>query len=139
MWTIRSSRSVSSAPRERGTSLIGSLVGVVVFLFFLLLAVQVTYDLYATSAVTSAAFDAVRVTAGADADGDASRDAAEAHARAVLGRYGQRVSFEWSTNDDVVTLHVQALNPSFLPVAMRRPLGIDRVDRTVTARIERFR
>ena len=139
MSTTRSARSGSSRSRgDAGTSLIGSLAGVVVFLCFLLFAVQVSYDLYATSAVTSAAFDAVRVAAGADGS-ETGRDAAEAHARHVLGRYSQRVSFTWSQNDDSVTLRVEATNPGFLPATLRRPLRIDRVDRTVTARLERFR
>ena len=141
MSTTKSARSGSSrfTKVERGTSLIGSLAGVVVFVCFLLFAVQVSYDLYATSAVTSAAFDAVRLAAGADGGTEAARMAAEAHAREVLGRYGDRVTFAWSRTDDAVLLRVQATNPGFLPSMLRRPLRIDRVDRTVTARVERFR
>jgi hypothetical protein len=137
MSTRRSAKSASSHSSQRGTSLIGSLAGVVAFLCFLLFAVQITYDLYATSAVTSAAFDAVRIAAGADGDG--GQDAAELHAREVLGGYADRVSFEWMRTDDQVVLRVQATNPGFLPTLLRRPLGIDRVDRTVRARVERFR
>jgi hypothetical protein len=141
MSTIRSTRSVSSRAvgDDGGTGLIATLAGVTAFLAMLLLAVQVTYDLYAKSAVTAAAFDAVRVVAGADAANDAAaRTAAEADARRALGAYGDRVSFEWTVADDTVLLHVHADNPGFLPAAWRRPLGIDAIDRTLRARIERL-
>ncbi len=142
MSITRSIRSGSShaGAIENGIGLIGNLVGVVAFLSFLLFAVQISYDLYATSAVTSAAFDAVRLVAGADAvDAAAIRDEAEASARRVLGRYGDRLAFQWHEDGDQVSLRVRANNPSFLPAALRRPLGLDTVDRTVRARIERFR
>jgi hypothetical protein len=140
MSTTRSTRSASSRRDERGTGLIGGIAGIVAFLGFMLFAVQVAYDLYATSGVTSAAFDAVRVVAGANAaDDPAARDAAEAGARKVLGKYGDAVVFAWSVDDDVVSLHVQARNVSFLPSVLRRPLGLDVVDRTVRARVERLR
>ena len=142
MSTTRSARSASrgATTRQRGIGLVGSLAGVVAFLSFLLFAVQLAYDLYATSAVTSAAFDAVRVVAGGDAaSGDTARADAEESVRRVLGRYGDRVAFTWSVDDDVVALRVQATNPSFLPAALRRPLRLDEVDRTVRARVERLR
>jgi len=109
-----------------------------VVLVLLLFAVQVTYDLYATSAVTASAYDAARVVAGSDG-GPAAVAAAEESARASLGRYGTRVAFEWTAGDDVVELRVVARNPGFLPVALRQPLGLDVVDRTVRLRTERFR
>lgn len=129
-----------AATVESGTGLIGSVAGVSVFLCFVLFAVQIAYDLYATSAVTAAAFDAARVVAGAEARGDhAAVTRAEADARRVLGTYGERVRFEWSVDDDHIAVRVQATNPGFLPAAVRRPLGVDHVDRTVRARVERVR
>ena len=139
MSTTRSAKSGSScaAHGERGVGLIGTLAGVIAFLVFLLFAVQLAYDLYATSAVTSAAYDAVRVVAGADAARDAAaRSRAEDDVRRVLGRYGDRVIFTWIVDNGVVALRVEAANPSFLPTALRRPLALDNVDRTVRARIE---
>ena len=38
---------------------------------------------------------------------------------------------------EVVRLRVIAQNPGFVPLAVRRPLGFDRIDRTVTIRVER--
>jgi hypothetical protein len=136
---MSTSRSAASAAEgERGTGVISSIFGLLVVLVLLLLAVQVTYDLYATSAVTAAAYDAARVVAGADG-GPGAAAAAEDGARRSLGRYGEDVAFTWSVDDDAVELRVVARNPSFLPVALRRPLGIDVVDRTVRVRTEHFR
>lgn len=113
-----------------------------VFLLFLLLAVQVVFNLYATSAVTAAAFDAARLAAGGDwADHRADAEAAaEAHVKEVLGDYGaERVTVTFTPDPDDVVLTVAARNPGFLPPAMRRPLGFDRIERTVRVRIERER
>src|SRR5260370_32282159 len=53
-------------PSERGTGVIGTMIGFAVFLVLLLVAVQVLFDLYARSAATAAAFDAARTAAGYD-------------------------------------------------------------------------
>lgn len=109
-----------------------------VFLLLLLLAVQVIFHLYATSAVTAAAFDGARLAAASDAGVD-EEDAA-AHVRSVLGRYGSdRVAVTFTPDPDDVVVTVRADNPSFLPVAVRRPLRMDRIERTVRVRIERDR
>ena len=115
-----------------------------VFLALVVFAVQLLFGLYAASAVTTAAYDAARIVAGSgeDATGGASTadiPRAEAHARQVLGRYGRRVRFEWQVDDDVVRLRVTAQNPNFLPRALGGTLGFDRIDRTVTVRVEQLR
>jgi hypothetical protein len=117
---------------------ISSIFGLFTVLVLLLFAVQVVYDLYATSAVTAAAYDAARVVAGADG-GSVATTAAEERARDALGRYGERLTFTWSLDGDVVELHVVARNPGFLPASLRSPLGVDTVDRTVRVRAERLR
>ena len=95
---------------DAGVGAVSSLVGVTVFLLLLLFAVQLTLNLYATSAVTSVAFDAARSVAATDGDLSA-RNAAEAHARTVLDRFeedGGRLEFAWDvTRPDVVVLDVQ--------------------------------
>lgn len=139
MSTTRSTRSAarSRGRTEDGSGLLPTVAGVLVFLILLLLAVQVIFNLYATSAVTAAAFDAARVVAGADAgDRELAADAATEQARDVLGRYGERARFEWAIEGEFVELHVVTTNPSFLPVALRRPLGLDTVDRRVRVRVE---
>lgn len=114
------------------------MVGVLVFLLLLLLAVQVLFNLYATSAVTAATYDGARIAAGAAASPDARTDA-ENHVRRVLGRYASRdrLSLRWTPSADDVVLTVRAENPSFLPKALRAPLGFDVIERTARVRLER--
>ena len=97
---------------------------------------QVLFNLYATSAVTAAAFDGARLAAGASGD----REAAEAHVHEVLGAYSRRPGFdlEWGEDpegEDVI-LTVRARNPSFLPRAVRAPIGFDTIERTARVRSE---
>ena len=112
------------------------MAGVAAFLVFLLLAAQVLLHLYATSVATSAAFDAVRVVAGGDG-GPVAEAAAEAHARRLLGRAAEGMTFAWSYPDgdndgrpDAVSLRVHGgRRPSLAPLPA--------IDRTVTIRLER--
>lgn len=119
--------------------MVGTLVGVTVFLVLLLFAVQLALNLYATSAVTTVTYDAAREVAGSDGGLDAV-GVAEARARSVLDRFeegGGLLRFEWdTTRDDVVAVRVVAERPSLLP-----SFGIpfQRVTRTVTVRWERGR
>ena len=96
---------------------------------------QVLFNLYATSAVTAAAFDGARLAAGST-----DRAAAESHVRKVLGSYAERPGFSLTWLDDPageeVVLRVRAPNPGFLPRAVRAPIGFDVVERTVRVRIE---
>ena len=114
------------------------MIGVLVFLLLLLLAVQVIYNLYATSAVTAAAFDGARLAAGSTSG--VGRTEAEAHVKSILGEYGsERVEVMFTPDPEDVVLTVRAENPSFLPPALRRPLGFDHIERTVRVRVERDR
>lgn len=124
---------------ERGTGPISVWIGFVLFLGMLLFAVQALVDLYATSVVTSVAYDAARQVAGSDG-GPSARTGAEGQARRLLGRFGSQVSFDWSgsTADDVV-LRVRGRVPSVLLPPQRGPLPFGSIDRTVRLRVERFR
>jgi len=135
---------VPDAP-EAGVGLVGSLAGVTVFLSLLLFAAQVVLNLYATSAVTAAAFDAARVVAGGDG-GPGFELAAEAHARRLLGRYGENVTFQWAYPDvdgdgagDEVHLRVQARSAGRLLPRMDDRLPFASIERTVVVRAERVR
>ena len=125
----------STRSDESGAGLIGSIVGVTVFLTLLLFAVQLALNLFATSAVSAVAWDAAREVAH---DGEPER--AEQRARSILDRYeerGGRLSFEWDVSrDDVVVLRVVAEREPLL-ANIRFPF--QRVERTVTVRWERFR
>jgi hypothetical protein len=104
--------------------------------------VQVLVGLYARSAVTAAAFDGARLAAGYEADGDRDegRARAEAHVREVLGAYAARPGFALDWGEDPtgrsIVLTVRADNPSFVPPVVRRPMGLDHIERTVRVRIE---
>jgi hypothetical protein len=121
---------------EAGTGLLGSIVGVTVFLVLLLFAVQLVLNLYATSAVTGVAFDAARIVAG-EAGGDGAVGEAEAHARAVLARFeshGGQIEFSWQVTPETVRVTVLASRPSLLPLV---PFPFERIERTVRVRRER--
>ena len=128
---------------DRGTGLIGTLAGVTVFLVLLLFAAQLLVNLYATSTVTAAAFDAARIVAGSEGGRDAEAGA-ERHARDLLGTAGESAAFEWTYDDvdgdgagDRVRLRVQTPSPTnLLP---RLDLPFQHIDRTVTVRVERLR
>ena len=105
----------------------------------LLFTVQALFNLYATSVVTAVAYDAARRVAGADG-GPGSVAQAETAARQSLGRYADRVAFDWSATDqDTVVLAVHAENPHMLLPALAGPMAFDEIDRTVRVRVERFR
>ena len=114
-------------------------VGYSVFLVMLLFAVQVLFNLYAASVVTAVSYDAARRVAGSDG-GTAHMAEAEAQARVTLGRYQDRVSFDWSgTGTDEVVLRVRSQNPSVLLPLLRAPASFQELDRTIRVRVERFR
>lgn len=135
--TARSPRSAADRD-ERGGGVLSAWFGLVVFFALLLFAVQVLYNLYATSVVTSVSYDAARRVAAARGDPDAVARA-EADARAALGSYASRVTYGWTVDADVVVLRVRARNPSFLLPAVAGPVAFGEVDRTVRVRVERFR
>ena len=124
---------------ERGGGLVQLWAGFVVFLVMLLFAVQVLFNLYAVSVVTSVSYDAARRVAGGDGGADHMAEA-EAQARSALGRYEGRVTFDWSASSpEEVVLRVHSDNPRVvLPVA-GGPLAFDTIDRTIRVRVERFR
>ena len=126
-------------PRDRGTGLLSTSFGVGVFLVFVLFAVQLLINLYATSVVTSATFDAARrlATRGSHPPTQAEQDAAVQLARDELGRYGRDAQFTWGLDDpDVVALHVHVVNPRLLGPGIDQLVGLDTIDRTVVVRVE---
>lgn len=107
---------------------------------------QLLVGLYATSVVTSAAFEGARRVASGRVDhtdaaavAAAQRDAERAM-RDLLGRYGDRVTFDWSASTpEAVSLRVRARNPRLLLGGLPGTLGVDEIDRTVTVRREQPR
>ena len=124
---------------ERGGGLVQLWVGFFVFLGMLLFAVQLLFNLYAASVVTSISYDAARRVAGSDGGPDYIAEA-EADARQALGRYERHVQFDWNaTTQEEVVLRVHSENPSVLLPVLAGPLAFDTLDRTIRVRVERFR
>lgn len=141
----RATSNRSSNQAEAGTGVVGTLAGVAVFLALLLFAVHLVLNLYGSSVVTAAAFDAARLRAG-DGGRAATEADAERHALQLLGGYERdgRLELSWSYPDtdgdgeaDLVALRVVAEHPTTLAPRARVPF--QRVDRTVTVRLERMR
>ena len=129
---------------DRGTGLLGMVMGFTVFLFLLIAAVQILFNLYATTLVTSAAVDAARIVAGYDSVN--GRCAAAVHAETAfwqaLGTYGERGSAEltWTCDDpETVSLAVAADHPTILPPLLRGLTGLGRMDRVIEIRVEDVR
>ncbi|CAN5798813.1 hypothetical protein BH23ACT1_BH23ACT1_11600 [soil metagenome] len=125
--------------------MIGSIVGVTVFLVLLLFAVHLVLNLYGTSVVTAAAFDAARLRAGG-AGAEVSEAEAEQQVLELLDGYrdGGRLQLSWSYPDtdgdgeaDVVALRIVAAHPTDLLAGVRFPF--QDIDRTISVRMERLR
>lgn len=128
------------AAGDRGTGLVSAVAGLLAFLAFLLLAVQLLLNLYAASTLTAAAGDAARLVASAGSARDAASLArAEAYARGLLGRFGEEVEFTWEVDAESVRLRVRAEPPRVLLPALGGAVGFDEIDRTVEARVEELR
>ena len=124
--------------------MIGTAAGIGVFFVLMLSAVQILFNLYATSMVTAAAHDAARTVAGFEAAADrcAAVAAAERAFIEALGDYGDAGHARLSVScadPDVVTAHVVADHPTVLPARAAGLLGLGRVDRTIEIRVEAFR
>lgn len=129
---------------ERGAVLVGTSAGIAVFLVLMLCAVQILFNLYATSMVTAAAHEAGRTVAGFEALTDRCAAAAVAEQQFVeaLGDYGAAGHAHLSVScrdPDLVTVHVVADHPTFLPTRAAGLLALGRVDRTIEVRVEAFR
>ena len=123
--------------------MLGTTLGLFVFLLTMFAAVQVAYALYARSMLTNAAHDAARHVAGYGTAGD--RDAARTReAAAFAGRVGgldeHDVRLVWAADDaDVVAVRVVAELPSLLPRGLGDAFGIGSTDREIRVRVERER
>ena len=134
----------ASGTEDRGAGTTGTSVGVVVFLLLMLAAVQILFDLYASTMVTAAAYDAAREVASVDVADDRCRsvDGAEQRFVEALGNYGRRghASLTWTcTADDVVRVRVVADHPTVLPRRLAGLLSLGHLDRTIEVRAETAR
>lgn len=125
---------------DRGAGLISTAAGVVVFLMFLLFAVQLLFSLYASSTVTAVANDAAQRAASRNAP---PLEVIEEEARANLGRIGEEAAFTWARadadgdgTDDTIVLEVAATPPRFVPPSIGGAVGLGELRRTARVRIE---
>jgi Flp pilus assembly protein TadG len=117
---------------ERGTGVVGTAFGAAVFIAFLLLATHTLLSLYASSVVSSTAWDAARMAADSD-------DTASAKANAQTRLHGFKnasVVIDKTTTD--VSVRIQADRPMFLPRGLANSSGLGRIDKTVHARVENW-
>ncbi len=124
--------------------MVGTSAGFFVFLLLMFAAVQILFNLYATSIVTAAAHDAAREVAGFDASTDrcAAVSRAESRFTEALGQYSEagHVALEWTCGDpDVVRLRVVADHPTILPARLSGLLSLGHLDRTIEMRVEALR
>ena len=124
--------------------MVGTSAGFLVFLLLMFAAVQILFNLYATSMVTAAAHDAARDVAGFDAATDRCAAIAGAESAFVdaLGDYGDggHATLQWTCGDpDVVRLRVIADHPTILPPMLAGLLSLGHLDRTIEIRVEAFR
>lgn len=128
--------------REEGTGLIGTAAAVAAFVLFLLFAVQLIANLYATSTVTAAGYDAARTVASAEVDHTdpqavaAVQREAERQLRDLLGTMGRTAQLTWTVGPDHVRLHVVVDSPGIVPSSVRDTTGMRRIERTFVVRIE---
>jgi len=107
----------------------GMALGLLFFFGFLVFAVNVTYNLYATSVVTSLALDAARDVAERDG---LSPSEAEAEFRSVVGA---DVEFSIVEAGDIVRTTVKWKTRSLLPqLSEARAFGV--INRTFEVRVE---
>lgn len=131
---------------ERGSGMIGTTAGVLVFLMFLLFATHLLLRLYAVTVVTSAATEGARTAADGSVDHTdpaavaAARRRGEDRVRHLLGEAGARADLDWSgSTAEQVSLRVRLDVPDVLPSSLGMALPHDTVDRTVTVRSETAR
>ncbi|MFA9432665.1 hypothetical protein [Egicoccus sp. AB-alg2] len=121
---------------ESGSSPVTAVFGVAIFLAFVLLATQTLLHLYASSVVSSAAFDVARRGAAEGGGGCAEVDR---RVRARLGDHGAGARVDCLVDGEQLRVRVLADSPARLLAGLRRDAGVRGIERTATVRIERVR
>jgi hypothetical protein len=132
---------------DRGAGPLSAAIGLLVFLAFLFLAMQVMFGLYATSTLRAPLADAAARAAGGSLT-PTEIAGMEQDARDSLGEMGRRpstvVDLDVVDEDgdgvgDVITGHAEAVPPRFVPSLAGGAIGFDRITASVRVRVERRR
>lgn len=132
-------RNVVDPKGERGSGLLGSVIGVACVAGVLGLSVNITLGLWTRSTVDAVAYDAARDIATAPSGSDRTAAAAVAVDRALgtLGTYGQQVSLDVeAADDDRVVLRVRAPGVALLPAFLDGGPTVGALDRRIVVRAE---
>ena len=117
--------------------MVGTTFGFVVFLGFLLFAVNVAVGLYARSTATAIGFDQTRLLAERGPACASNVEAAQAAVADRLGGWWRRVGVVAACDGDTATLRVDATSSrSLVPAMLLRPTRLAELHRTFTVRIE---
>lgn len=128
--------------------MIGTSIGVLVFLLFLFIAVQVLFGLYATSTLRATVTDAAARAASRGGATPAELERIVGEAEASLGDIGRRpttvIELELVDEDgdgaaDVVVGRARAVPPRFAPGSIGPLIGGEQVTAGARVRIERPR
>jgi len=116
---------------------IGTTFGFVVFLGFLLFAVNVAVGLYARSTATAIGFDQARLLAQRGGACSASTARTEQAVVDRLDGWWRRVEVTAGCSGGEATVRVDAVSSrSMLPAALLRPTRVSELHRTFTVRVE---
>jgi hypothetical protein len=123
---------------ERGTGLLGTVLGVAIVAGLLGFAANLTLGLWTRSTLDAVAYDAARdlATAPRATDPDTAARTAITRARSMLGPYGDRVDFDVTINDEAVALRVRAPGVGLLPAMVDTGPMVGALDRTIVVRRE---
>mgnify|MGYP005813844175 CR=1 FL=1 len=131
---------------DDGTGLLALSAGVLVFLAFLLFAMQLLIGLHARTSVTTAAFDGARMVATAPIDHSdpgqvrTAQVRAEQRVRSLLGRMGTQATIDWSgSTGDAIAVRVRVAPPRFLLPGLSSVAGTRTIDQTARVRVEQVR
>lgn len=106
------------------------------FLFLLLMASQVLLHLYATSVVTSVAFDTARQVAAHGQDCGPGGATAEEIARDRLGTYGNSTQVRCRQEGAMTTVTVRTSTPARALATASFGLNLATIERTASVRTE---
>jgi hypothetical protein len=116
---------------------VGTTFGFVVFLGFLLFAVNVAVGLYARSTATAIGFDEARLLAEQGSGCAGEVEATRSSVAARLDGWWRRVEVDASCDGGAATVRVDATSSrSLLPSVLMRSTRLAELHRTFTVRIE---